>query len=51
MHLNTIDFNAVQISSPSPALQYVWQLQTVDGEIFDFIVFTAEEDERYRVLA
>ena len=51
MHLNTIDFNAVPISSPSPALQYVWQLQTVDGEIFDFIVFTAEEDERYRVLA
>jgi hypothetical protein len=50
MHLNTIDFNVVPLPAV-PGFENVWQLQTVDGEIFDFIAFSPEEDAHYRGLA
>lgn len=50
MHLNTIDFNVVPLPAV-PGFENVWQLQTADGEIFDFIAFSSEEDAHYRGLA
>ena len=54
MHLNTIDFNVIPLSPNGLTkswYQHVWQLQTVDGEVFDFIAFTPEEDQLYRELS
>jgi len=55
MHLNTIDFNVVPLVSKHTQgacwYEHVWQLQTRDFEIFDFIVFSPEEDRYYRELS
>ena len=51
MHLNTIDFNLVPLTSAMPGFERVWQLQTVDGETFDFIEFSSEENSKYIELA